>query len=72
MQNWTRVYADYHCYDRTSDEHDKKGSLVIWPCLRLGNVAWYRCVVGAETTDDFTWCSKRYLIPPDQVKAQQP
>ena len=51
-------------------EFDKKGSLLIWPCLREGNVAWYRCVLTADKIENFNWCSRRYLITPEEVKLQ--
>jgi hypothetical protein len=52
--------------------HDKKGTLLIWACLREGNVAWYRCVINADTSEHFNWCSQRYLIQPEEAKLQKP
>lgn len=53
-------------------EHDKKGTLLLWACLRQGNVAWYRCVLTADTSEHFNWCSQRYLIAPEEAKLKQP
>jgi hypothetical protein len=52
-------------------EHDKKGSLLIWACLRRGNVAWYRCVLTADNIEHFNWCSQRYLVLPDEITVKQ-
>jgi len=52
-------------------EHDKKGSLLIWACLRRGNVAWYRCIITADNIDHFNWCSQRYLVLPEEITVKQ-
>lgn len=52
-------------------DYDKKGTLLLSACLMLGNLAWYRCVLTADTADHFGWCSRRYLIPPNEVKLKK-
>lgn len=42
-------------------ETDKKGIEVLTRCLRLGNVAWYRCIVDASTPEDVRRCHSRFL-----------
>ena len=32
-------------------------------CLQVGNVAWYKCVLDAPSTDALEVCSKRFLFP---------
>jgi hypothetical protein len=30
-------------------------------CLRIGNLAWYKCIVGAETRPEAAVCNRRFL-----------
>jgi hypothetical protein len=53
-------------------ETDKKGIDVLTRCLRLGNVAWYRCVVEAKAPDELKRCHSRYLLPADEIPKASP
>lgn len=48
-------------------DYDKKGTLVLGMCLSWGNTAWYRCILESTTAASYDACSKRYLIPPEEV-----
>ena len=52
-------------------ETDKKGVEVLTRCLRLGNVAWYRCLVSADTPANVQLCHTRLLLPLDEVPGAQ-
>jgi hypothetical protein len=42
-------------------ETDAKGVQLLMSCLRGGNLAFYRCAMGARSTDELTNCSVRLL-----------
>jgi hypothetical protein len=41
---------------------DPKGIRIIGMCLRRGNVAWYKCIVGAATRAQAATCNRRLLM----------
>ena len=42
-------------------ETDIKGIEILSLCLKVGNMAWYRCVLDAPGPDDADACAKRFL-----------
>ena len=40
---------------------DPKGLHFIGGCLRHGNLAWYKCIVGATTRAQAAACNRRLL-----------
>jgi hypothetical protein len=44
-------------------ETDPKGVQLLMSCLRAGNLAFYRCAMGATTSDELSACSMRLLAP---------
>jgi hypothetical protein len=44
------------------DPNDAQGAMrTMSVCLRHGNVAWYKCVLAATTSDQAAMCSRRLL-----------
>ena len=48
-------------------ETDPKGIGLISQCMKLGNVAWYGCVMTAQATAEISKCNDLYLITPDEL-----
>jgi hypothetical protein len=44
-------------------ETDLKGIEILSSCLKLGNMAFYRCVLDARAADEADACMKRFLQP---------
>lgn len=40
---------------------DPKGIGLLSTCLRIGNLAWYKCLLRAQTADQASACSRRLL-----------
>jgi hypothetical protein len=51
---------------------DKKGVDLLTRCLRIGNVAWYRCLLNATSVADVRVCHTRLLLPLDELPRGAP